>query len=64
LIREINDRIYEVLQGDGSEDADFLCECGYDACHGSVQLTLREYATLRADHGILRSKAAHEGATP
>ena len=48
LMREVNDRIFEVLDELGSEDGDFLCECGEDACAETVQLTLREYAALKA----------------
>jgi hypothetical protein len=48
LTREVNDRIYEVLIKDGSEDGDFLCECGDGDCTEAIQLTLREYAALRA----------------
>jgi hypothetical protein len=48
LMRDVNDRIYEVLTADGSEDGDFLCECGNSSCTETVQLTLREYAALRA----------------
>jgi hypothetical protein len=47
-MREVNDRIYEILTGDGSEDGDFLCECGDGTCSETVQITLREYAALRA----------------
>jgi hypothetical protein len=49
LMREINDRIYEVLAKSGSEDGDFLCECGSDGCTETVQLTLREHAAARAN---------------
>jgi hypothetical protein len=48
LVREVNDRIYGVLLGLGSEDGDFLCECGSEKCSESVRITLREYAALRA----------------
>jgi hypothetical protein len=48
LMREVNDRIYEVLAKDGSEDGYFLCECGEEDCAEPVQLTLREYTALRA----------------
>jgi hypothetical protein len=47
LVREVNDRIYEVLADSGSEDGDFLCECEDRTCAETVQLTLREYAVLQ-----------------
>lgn len=49
LMREVNDRIYEILGADGSEDGDFLCECGSDDCRELVQLTLREYAAIQTE---------------
>jgi hypothetical protein len=57
LMREVNDRILESLEGFGSEDGDFLCECGEESCAETIQLTLREYAALKArgDGEVLRS---------
>jgi hypothetical protein len=48
LMRLVNDRVFEVLSELGSEDGDFLCECSDMSCIETVQLTLREYAALRA----------------
>lgn len=57
LMREVNERIYEILEEDGSEDGDFLCECGDEDCDETIQITLREYAALRKSSppGALRS---------
>jgi hypothetical protein len=48
LIREVNDRVFEVLTEIGNEDGAFLCECSKEDCTETIQLTLREYAALRA----------------
>ena len=46
LMREVNDRVFELLSEMGSEDADFLCECSNEHCVETIHLTLREYAAL------------------
>jgi hypothetical protein len=48
LIREVNDRVFDVLTEIGSEDGGFLCECSDTSCVEIIPLTLREYAALRA----------------
>jgi hypothetical protein len=48
VLREVNDRIYEILESYGAEDGNFVCECGSEACAEPVKITLREYAALRA----------------
>jgi hypothetical protein len=48
LHREVNDRIYEILESFGAEDGNFVCECGSEACVQPVKITLREYAALRS----------------
>jgi hypothetical protein len=57
LTRKVNDRIYEAWRSTGSEDGDFLCECGNADCPERVQITLREYAARRAreDEVLARS---------
>jgi hypothetical protein len=47
LMREVNDRVFELLSEMGSEDGDFLCECSDDGCIETIQFTLREYAALQ-----------------
>ena len=47
-MRNVNERAYAVLVETGAEDGDFVCECEDTACFETVQLTLREYAALRA----------------
>jgi hypothetical protein len=48
LIREVNDRVFELLSELGSEDGEFLCECSDKSCIETIPLTLREYAALQA----------------
>jgi hypothetical protein len=62
-MRKANDRIYETLASMGTEDGDFLCECGEQGCSERVQITLREYRAMRAKITpvILRSRA-HDSA--
>jgi hypothetical protein len=65
LVREINDRIYGVMQGLGSEDGDFLCECGSEKCGETARITLREYAALRArDEDIVQRRGRRLRAAP
>jgi hypothetical protein len=56
LLREVNDRIEEVMQrlGQGdteseADEAEFLCECGHEKCSESVRMNVREYEELRRD---------------
>lgn len=51
LLREVNDRVFELLSEMGSEDGEdgeFLCECSDKSCVETIHLTLREYAALQA----------------
>ena len=48
LIREVNDRVFDVLREIGSEDGGFLCECSDTSCIETIHLTLREYTAQRA----------------
>jgi hypothetical protein len=57
LFREVNDRIYELLEStDPDLPGEFLCECGSD-CGRRVELLPAAFATLRAtDDGVVRSQ--------
>lgn len=48
LMRAVNDRVFELLSEMGHEDAEFVCECSNEYCVETIQLTLREYASLQA----------------
>jgi hypothetical protein len=51
LFREVNDRIREISDSFGEEDAtyDFLCECSDPQCTKRVVLTRAEYQEVRSD---------------
>jgi hypothetical protein len=51
LFREVNERIREISDDFGQQDAplDFLCECSDPACVERVVLTRAEYEHVRAD---------------
>ena len=51
LMRELNERIVELLREVGSEEGEvgqFLCECSSVTCFGTIDLTLQEYDAVRA----------------
>jgi hypothetical protein len=55
LFREVNDRIYDLLEsGDSDLPGEFLCECG-DDCGGRVVLLPRTFAALRDSGEFVRS---------
>lgn len=57
LFREVNDRIYELLETtDPDLPGEFLCECGRD-CGRRVELLPTAYAALRESGGVVRSPA-------
>jgi hypothetical protein len=62
IMREVNDRIFEILSGLGSEDGEFLCECDDETCVQTIQMTLSEYAALQeqGDRPPLQA-AIHQG---
>lgn len=51
LFREVNERIREISDSFGQEDAtyDFLCECSDPDCTQRVVLTRAEYENVRAE---------------
>ncbi len=54
LLREVNERIFEVAQGWGLDDVptSFHCECGCAGCAELVPLTETEYAQVRASKHV------------
>jgi hypothetical protein len=55
LFREVNDRIYELLEsGEPDLPGEFLCECGSE-CNHRVQLLPAAFAKLRQTGRIVRS---------
>lgn len=56
LFREVNDRIYDLLElGDSDLPGEFLCECGHD-CGERVVLAPAAFAALRDSGGFVRSE--------
>ena len=63
LFREVNDRIYELLEStDPTLPGEFLCECG-DDCDRRVELSPAEYAAFHTDPVVepaqLRQRKEH-----
>jgi hypothetical protein len=50
LFREVNERVRDVAAPllTAREEAEFLCECGDDACLETIRLDLTEYDAVRA----------------
>ncbi|HEX3238389.1 MAG TPA: hypothetical protein VHQ99_08265 [Gaiellaceae bacterium] len=64
LFREVNDRIYELLEStDPALPGEFLCECG-DECDRRVELLPAEFAELREHGEAVRSAACVEPGSP
>jgi hypothetical protein len=60
LFSEVNDRIYELLEGaDPDLPGEFLCECG-DDCGRRVELLPKAFASLREAGEPVRSPNCHE----
>jgi hypothetical protein len=49
LFREVNERVREVIAPllAAGEEAEFLCECGDEACIETIRLDLEEYRAVR-----------------
>jgi len=67
LLRDVNDRIEEVMQRfvDGEEqseadEADFLCECGQENCAETVRMSFREYENVRCEEMLFVVFPGHE----
>jgi hypothetical protein len=55
LFREVNDRIYELLESAAPDlPGEFLCECGRD-CGRRVELLPAAFAELRRSGRVVRS---------
>jgi hypothetical protein len=64
LFREVNDRIYELLEETDPElPGEFLCECGRD-CGRRVELLPAAFATLRESGGVVESPDCTSGRVP
>ena len=62
LFREVNDRIYELLEEtDPDLPGEFLCECGRD-CGRRVELLPAAFAMLREAGGVVGRRTARPAA--
>lgn len=61
LFREVNERINEIGRGLGVEDeAEFICECGEEACTTAIRLLVSEYEDVRAHPARFAVVPGHE----
>jgi hypothetical protein len=60
LFRDVNERIAESAEGFAADHADFVCECGEQACTERVPATLDEYERVRADGRRFLIRPGHE----
>jgi hypothetical protein len=62
LLREVNDRIAEIVSADGDVPAEFLCECSDGDCVETLRLTLLEYRGIRSLPNLFVILPGHEAA--
>jgi hypothetical protein len=62
LFREVNERVKGINEGFGTPlgEAEFVCECGKDACTERIRMPLSEYEAVRADPRHFLVKEGHE----
>jgi phosphoribosylaminoimidazole-succinocarboxamide synthase len=60
LFRDVNERIAESAESFDADHADFVCECGHQACTERVSATLDEYERVRADGRRFLLRPGHE----
>jgi hypothetical protein len=60
LFRDVNERIAESAESFDADGADFVCECGEQACTERVPATLDEYERVRADGARFLVRRGHE----
>ena len=62
LFREVNERVRGINEGFGQPlpEADFVCECGNDACTDRVRVELPEYERIRSDSRLFVIRHGHE----
>jgi hypothetical protein len=60
LFRDVNERIAESAEGFDAHQADFVCECGDQACTERVPATLDEYEQVRRDGRRFLIRPGHE----
>ena len=58
LLREVNERLAEIVHPDGS--GEFLCECGCNDCTETLQLPLRVYKIVHSSPNLFLILPGHE----
>lgn len=60
FLREVNDRIAEIVRAENDELAEFLCECSNDDCAETLRLSLLEYRGIRSSPNLFVILPGHE----
>jgi hypothetical protein len=60
LFRDVNERIAEVAERLGSDDAEFVCECADAGCGERLEAPLNEYQRVREDGARFLVAPGHE----
>jgi len=60
LIREVNERIAEVLHADRDDAMEFLCECSDANCIETIALSYLEYKGIRSNANLFSIVRGHE----
>lgn len=62
IFREVNERVRETQETfqAGTDDADFVCECGDATCLERIRMTLAEYEEVRSDPTHFAIAPGHE----
>lgn len=60
LFRDVNERIAEVADNLGSDNAEFVCECADASCGDRVEVPLDEYEQVRSDGARFLVAPGHE----
>lgn len=60
LLREVNDRVAEIVSAENDAPAEFLCECSNDGCARTLPLSLLEYRGIRSSPNLFVVLSGHE----
>jgi hypothetical protein len=60
LLREVNERVAEVVSSWNDPSPEFLCECSTNDCTERVSLSLVEYARVRSSPNLFVIHPGHE----
>src|SRR4051812_27725237 len=60
LFRSVNEQVRDLAEGFGVETMRIVCECGEQSCVDQIELTPREYESVRADWSLFAIKPGHD----